>query len=296
LSQIYANFELFISDDASKDNTVAIIEQFKDERIVLIKQDVNLGYAYNMNFLLKAAKGNYILIQDADDYAAPERIEVLLNQIVGTPEVDVLGSAYVKFDEEGREEVRKNITGENQVAEQFEIMSDPLPVLNGTLLLKRKIVEDGILFRDLKFVTRGQDDDWLFRLSEKYKIDNVSDVLYYYRLNSNSMTLNPTLITYESIFAAEFVRFLKMKRTEDGLDLLEGDHRQEIASFFNQKKLEITRENPAYLESYIAHRYLAMVDFANSIRWLLKALRKNLTNIFIWKKIIYVAQAWLKRG
>ena len=43
LEQSYSNFELFIIDDCSSDKTLQIINSYNDERIILIKNDKNLG-------------------------------------------------------------------------------------------------------------------------------------------------------------------------------------------------------------------------------------------------------------
>ncbi|EIL3980533.1 glycosyltransferase, partial [Escherichia coli] len=43
VSQTYKNIEIVIVDDCSTDSTIEIIEEFADERIILIKNDSNIG-------------------------------------------------------------------------------------------------------------------------------------------------------------------------------------------------------------------------------------------------------------
>ena len=70
LDQDYKNLELIIIDDASTDNSVDVIEEFrkKDSRINFIKNEKNKGVIYNLNFGLDIAKGEFIYFGSADDY------------------------------------------------------------------------------------------------------------------------------------------------------------------------------------------------------------------------------------
>lgn len=69
LSQTYSNWELIIVDDSSTDNSINIIEQYtyNDERIKLIKLDINNGPAIARNEGIKLAKGRYLTFIDSDD-------------------------------------------------------------------------------------------------------------------------------------------------------------------------------------------------------------------------------------
>ena len=48
LSQSYSDFDLLVLDDCSTDNTVDIVNSFKDSRIRLVRNEVNLGLAENL--------------------------------------------------------------------------------------------------------------------------------------------------------------------------------------------------------------------------------------------------------
>lgn len=70
LKQSYQNFELIISDDNSQDNTQAICLDFKkkDHRIKYFRQQANLGFVKNFNFVLEKAKGKFFMWAGNDDY------------------------------------------------------------------------------------------------------------------------------------------------------------------------------------------------------------------------------------
>ena len=75
-SQTYTEWELLLIEDCSKDNSAAVIEQYieetKEQRIRLIRQETNMGAARSRNRGLAEATGRYIAYLDADDLWVPE--------------------------------------------------------------------------------------------------------------------------------------------------------------------------------------------------------------------------------
>ncbi len=68
LAQDYDSFELLICNDASKDNTLDIINEFRAHpKVRIFSNKTNLGPAATRNKLGRLAKGQYITPCDADD-------------------------------------------------------------------------------------------------------------------------------------------------------------------------------------------------------------------------------------
>jgi glycosyltransferase involved in cell wall biosynthesis len=82
LAQTYPVQELIVVDDASSDNTCAIIEQLaaKDGRIRLYRNPVNLGFSANFEKALLLAGADIIAIADQDDYWHPAKLEKMMQQ------------------------------------------------------------------------------------------------------------------------------------------------------------------------------------------------------------------------
>ena len=76
LSQDVASLELIISDNASTDETRAIIEQrsSRDDRIRAVFRDDNLGAAWNFNNVLRLARGEYFHWSGYDDLMDPSML------------------------------------------------------------------------------------------------------------------------------------------------------------------------------------------------------------------------------
>ena len=77
LSQSYKNFEFFILDDASTDDSSKIIYNYsiKDSRIKIFSNKVNLGLTKSLNLLINQANNKYIARQDSDDISEISRFE-----------------------------------------------------------------------------------------------------------------------------------------------------------------------------------------------------------------------------
>ncbi len=103
-NQTYENWEIFLVDDQSSDNSVSIIKQYteKDARIHLIQLEVNSGAAVARNTAIEAANGKYVAFLDSDDMWVPNKLE---KQISFMEEKDIAFSftKYSIIDEEGND-------------------------------------------------------------------------------------------------------------------------------------------------------------------------------------------------
>src|SRR5262249_37278880 len=72
LAQTVGDFELIIIDDASTDDSRAVIARYADPRIRTILCDVNGGHAYRRwNDAAREARGEFLLFAGADDTCEP---------------------------------------------------------------------------------------------------------------------------------------------------------------------------------------------------------------------------------
>ncbi|MBE9137694.1 glycosyltransferase [Nodosilinea sp. LEGE 07088] len=78
LQQTIANIEVIVVDDASIDNTVAIVKGFTDRRVRLFEFAENQGAAAARNWAFQEAKGQWVAVLDSDDWYAPNRLEKML--------------------------------------------------------------------------------------------------------------------------------------------------------------------------------------------------------------------------
>jgi glycosyltransferase involved in cell wall biosynthesis len=74
LGQTFRDFEFIVIDNASSDATAAILDRYRDERMVRLRNDEVRSLTQSLNRGLQAARGEYIARLDADDLAAPDRL------------------------------------------------------------------------------------------------------------------------------------------------------------------------------------------------------------------------------
>ncbi|MBS1651121.1 MAG: glycosyltransferase family 2 protein [Bacteroidetes bacterium] len=79
LNQSYQNIELIISDNASTDKTVEIINSFNDTRIKLFKNSENIGLVANFSKAFSYANGKYMMFLGADDGMELNTVEKCIN-------------------------------------------------------------------------------------------------------------------------------------------------------------------------------------------------------------------------
>jgi GT2 family glycosyltransferase len=72
LAQTHRNLEVLVVDNASTDDTAAVVSSFTDARLKFIRNDRNLGLFGNCNRCIELARGKYLHILHSDDAIPPE--------------------------------------------------------------------------------------------------------------------------------------------------------------------------------------------------------------------------------
>ena len=97
LQQTYQDFELIILDDCSTDNSVNIIESYRDNEHVthIVLNEQNTGSTFlQWDKGVSLAQGEYIWIAESDDAAHPQFLSTLVEQLEKHPEAVV---AYARI-------------------------------------------------------------------------------------------------------------------------------------------------------------------------------------------------------
>jgi glycosyltransferase involved in cell wall biosynthesis len=283
INQTYENWELLIADDASSDKTKEIINAYSDKRIKRFHNGINLGYLQTWNKLIQLASGEYITFQDADDYSSLNRIEKLVNTLDKNQDLGLVGSNCKFITDEGLEVSTTNFPLKheiifNEIPSKFHFI--------GSAIMIRKEVFDQIGGYHLFFDRMGAEDHyWMYLILEKYKMVNLSDSLYYYRFNENSVTgnisNNPSKLNVPIILE----HLIKQRRSSGIDDLQKGNHVsvQDLLANLNKPFIQ----DRSYYFYFVAKRryYEGYKKLALSNLW--EAIKHNPFNIEYYRDFIY---------
>lgn len=103
------NFELIVGDDCSTDSTPDIVQEYADRypnKIVFVRRSKNIGARANMLHLRRLAKGQYVAINEGDDYwIDPNKLQIQSDYLDRHHECSVCFHP-VLVEHEGRRERR----------------------------------------------------------------------------------------------------------------------------------------------------------------------------------------------
>lgn len=98
-AQTMRDWECIVVDDASTDDTPAILEEAArvDTRIRFMRNERNMGVSAARNLALAEARGEYIQFLDADDAIPPMKLERQSDYLGSHPETAVVYSGFSYF-------------------------------------------------------------------------------------------------------------------------------------------------------------------------------------------------------
>ena len=185
INQTFKNWELFIIDDCSSDNTTQVAKRLiheKDSNIHLIVNKKNKGLQKIANDIASKASGKYILRLDADDFLHTNALEKLFTKIESEPQASLVYSNFYYIDE------IDNVIGvENSNNRISDGETADLVAPHGACsLIPLK------LFKEVGGYNESIDaqDGWdiWYKLNQVGKCIKIEDPLFYYRQHSTSLS------------------------------------------------------------------------------------------------------------
>ena len=181
--QSYTNWEMLIVDDASKDNSVELIQSIRnnDSRIKLIALTKNVGAAEARNKALAHSKGKYIAFLDSDDLWLDTKLEKQITFMQST-KCAFSFTAYQPMSEDG--------------SQKFSVINVPSKVhyhsyLKNTIIGCLTVMIDKEQTGDFRMPNIRSSHDmalWLDIMKRGFSAYGLNENLAYYRLVSNSNT------------------------------------------------------------------------------------------------------------
>jgi glycosyltransferase involved in cell wall biosynthesis len=137
LEQTFADFEFIIIDDGSTDNSLEIVNSFRDERIRVIASN-HKGFVLQLNSGLSIAQAEIIARMDADDISLPERFYLQYHYLKEHPTVGVVSSSFQLIDQYGtRGAIKWLPAGDEQIRNMIPVFC---PISHGASMFRRTVV------------------------------------------------------------------------------------------------------------------------------------------------------------
>tara|TARA_R110002167_G_scaffold168187_1_gene365821 strand:- start:870 stop:1640 length:771 start_codon:yes stop_codon:yes gene_type:complete len=174
LAQSFHDFEFVICDDGSVDNSLKIIEAYRnmDDRVIVLSNKINMGLAFSLNRCIDESVSDFLIRQDADDISKRERFYKQFYFIKSHLDVSVVGTA-VELIESGK------VWGKISWPEQPRLrgwIHGPQVVHPSCIMRRMDIIEVGKY--DVNALRVEDLDLWYRLLAANKKIINMSEELY----------------------------------------------------------------------------------------------------------------------
>ncbi|MFX0073417.1 MAG: glycosyltransferase [Candidatus Hermodarchaeota archaeon] len=192
LNQTIEDFELIIVDDHSTDNSLEIINDYKDKnkKIRVIVNKENKGIAKSVNDLKNLIRGKYVAYIASDDIWAENKLEKQLKVLEKNEDLFVCSDGKI-IDFKGRiteESYIQKFYGKKRYSKRGNPTDELLTrnyIFGSSIILKRENIMDISLDESLKYY---YDYKFFVDLALKYNVYLIQEPLGKYRIHGSNLT------------------------------------------------------------------------------------------------------------
>lgn len=184
--QSYPDFKIYINDDASQDETVEIIGEFKKkwpDKISLVINPTNLGPTKNSQMLLARTRSNLVFFCGHDDIFYKNKIQICVERFLSDPNITLIyHDCLVKSDIGPAFPFSK--THKPRRGEAFKYL------IYGCFSTACSVAVKGEHARSIGIKEIGASSDSLlfYEVAKFGKIEFIDQVLGEYRRHNNNLT------------------------------------------------------------------------------------------------------------
>lgn len=239
--QTYQNMEIILLDDASTDNSRAILQKFSSDesRARFIPNTQNSGSTFKQwRKGLSQARGKYVWIAESDDAAEPAFLETLVERLEANPELSLANCQLQMMSSNGEKlgtPEQPWLSEIDPLRWNTDFVNDGMDEIRRSLVVKNTILNaSAVVFRNAEGIADLVDDsmrlcaDWLFwvRLLQRGGLTYVAQPLSRWRLQSSNARKRPAgeleWLEGERVLveAAEILKLTQPERDRILLDFL----------------------------------------------------------------------------
>ncbi len=290
LNQSFKSFELWLVDDGSSDGSVDIIAQYENHPLVkTILHKTNRGKLAIVTELLASISSKYFTVHDADDLSVKDRFEKQIS-LMELKEYVMTGTSYNSIDVSGNT-LSEHIQSDD-ISEIRKRMVDKAQFHGPTMIIRTDVLEMvGGFYRIMKM---GEDIDFSMRIVEKYPAINLTEILYQYRINPDSMTKSSSYDLLGKLIDRKLIFEFAKERKERGKDSLMENNLSQIEIFKLEAKNEFLRNKGKFVEEYVA--YLLHYNLIkNALRFCIRMSLQFPLDFGVHRRTLYVIKRMITK-
>lgn len=192
LNQTHRNLEVLVVDDGSNDGQETIVADFvqRDKRVKYIYQP-NAGVSTARNKGFKASTGEFVAFLDADDVWLPLNLETKIKRLQ-RGDVGLVHSDAIVIDEHSRDTPVILRGMEGNVLDGLLLWDGTqIPGPSSTLIARSTLEAVGLFDESL---STSADMELFVRIASHCRVARIDDVTWKYRIHSNNMHKNISLM------------------------------------------------------------------------------------------------------
>ena len=274
LNQTFNNFEYIIINDGSTDDSLRIIESYKDRRMKIISYSNNMGIAFALNNGLSVAKGDYIARQDQDDISYPDRFMLQIEYLENN-DVDLVDTNFIFIDENDKylQDYEKRYFNPDETLSHLFFYE----MVHASIMCKRSLFTE----HNIQYRKRPTEDyDLFIRLAKAgMKAGRLDQKLIKQRKHPNSMCgsdwdnikkdidiMRNEFVQDLGIEPTDFERKLHIAFIEQNLSVLNKYQFREVLCWAN-KIIKANSKNKIYSSAYFKEQlYIRLIRLIKRIR------------------------------
>lgn len=173
------SLQVICVNDGSTDNSIKILDEYKNDKRFLIINQENRGHSGARNRALSIALGKYIMFVDSDDFLSENYVEQMLN-MANNSTSDIILGPYIKCNAKSKKlrSYRYKAGRYNNFMEYIQFDGAPWGKIYKRELWKEVFFPEGMMFEDTIIF------NVLLRRSNSITV--CDNVYYFYRIHGNN--------------------------------------------------------------------------------------------------------------
>lgn len=202
LAQTFQDYEAVAIDDASQDESPAILQRYAD-RLQVVLHSYNQGTYACLNEGIAQTSAPYLAILNSDDLWRPTKLEKQVDLLERHPQIGLVHTGFIFIDAEDRQIPGNPIYVEFLPNPQGDLLAELVinnRLIASSVMFRRACLERVGLFAECLFGL-GDWDMWL-RIAEHYEIGWIPEPLTLYRVHGQNAMYDRRMVR-DSIWVRE---------------------------------------------------------------------------------------------